>query len=145
MKSTGVASFAALTIIPIGEDVIWNLLQSIFVFIQFSFLIYIAFTSPLLLGGKKSFGFICFFPAGINTLNNHAGKVKLIQGLQCSLPKKPPARIYSVLNYSLEKFNRLLYKQRAKACQQWSQSDCAAPLCLPALHLSRARMLNQFN
>lgn len=85
------------------------------------------------------------FPAGINTLNNHAGKVKLIQGLQLSLPKKPPARIYSVLNYSLEKFNRLLYKQRAKARQQWSQSDCAAPLYSPAPRPSQARMLNQFN
>lgn len=90
--------------------------------------------------------FFFFFPlAGINTLNSHTGKVKLIQGFQCSLPKKPPARIYSVLNYSLEKFNRLLYKQRAKARQQWSQSDCAAPLCLPAPCPSQARMLNQFN
>lgn len=59
--------FPAGAIIYTGEDAIWNLLQSIFVFMQFSFLICIFFplscfhifffTSPLLLGGKKAFFF----------------------------------------------------------------------------------------
>lgn len=73
--------FTAGAIIYIGEDAIWNLLQSIFVFMQFSFLICIFsplscfhvffFTSSLLLGGKKAFIY-SFFKSYLRKLNNCA-------------------------------------------------------------------------